>query len=305
MIDFLNLIRWKNLLILAITQVLIKYALLEPFNVTVTLNGFGFSLLVLATVCIAAAGYVINDVYDIETDTINNPSKVIVGKKISEKNANYIFIFLTIFGVGLGFYLSNLVGHSGFAALFVAVSALLYVYASSLKKMILIGNIVISILVAISIIMVGVFELLPTVTADNQDTQVTFFKIILDYALFGFVINFIREIAKDIEDIDGDFNSGARTLPIIIGRERAGKVVFALLFVPLIGIIYYVTTYLYKHQIAIIYFLVLVVAPLIYLCVKSYSAETKKDWRHISNILKLVMLTGILSMVLYKYILLA
>jgi len=163
---------------------------------------------------------------------------------------------------------------------------------------------VISILVAMSLIMVGIFELLPAVTAENQATQVTFFKILLDYALFGFILNFIREIVKDIEDIDGDFNAGARTLPILMGRNRAGKVVFALFFIPILGLIYYIATYLYKQQIALIYFLVLIVAPLIYGCIQSYSAETKKDWQHISNLLKLVMVTGILSLLLYKYILL-
>lgn len=303
MIDFLRLIRWKNLLIIALVQILIKYALFEPFNVTITLNGFGFSLLVLATVCIAAAGYVINDVYDIETDTINHPEKVIIGQRIPEKKANTIFIVLTIIGVGVGFYLSNLVGHSGFASLFVIISALLYVYASTLKKMMLVGNIVISILVAMSILMVGIFELLPAVTAQNQETQVTFFKILLDYALFALIINFIREVVKDIIDIDGDFNAGMSTLPISIGRDRAGKVVFALFFIPTLGLIYYVVTFLYKHQIAVIYFLVFLLAPLIYCSVKSFSAESKKEWQHISQMLKLIMVLGILSLLLYKFIL--
>jgi 4-hydroxybenzoate polyprenyltransferase len=303
MTDFFRLIRWKNLLMVALAQILIKYALFEPFNVAITLNGFGFSLLVIATVCIAAAGYVINDIYDIETDAINNPENVIVGKGISEKRANSIFIILTIIGVALGFYLSNLVGHSSFASLFVIISALLYVYASTLKKMMFVGNIVISILVAMSLIIVGIFELLPAVTAENQDTQVTFFKISLDYALFAFSLNFIREVVKDIVDIDGDFNAGMSTLPISIGRDRAGKVVFALFFIPIIGLIYYLVTFLYKHQIAVIYFLVFLIAPLLYCSIKSFSAETKKEWQHISIMLKVIMVLGILSLLLYKYIL--
>ena len=75
MIHFLNLIRWKNLLLIAFVQVLIKYALFDPFNIDVTLNGFGFSLLVIASLCIAAAGNIINDIYDIDTDLINKPEK--------------------------------------------------------------------------------------------------------------------------------------------------------------------------------------------------------------------------------------
>ena len=304
MINFLRIIRWKNLLIIALVQFLIKFALFEPFNVEVALDLMGYSLLVLATVSTAAAGYVINDIYDVQTDTINHPNTVIVGKTISESTAYIMFIVLSVIGVGLGFYLSNRVGHSGFASLFVVISALLYVYASYLKKMMLVGNIVISALVAMTIIMVGLFELLPTVTAANQQTQLTYFKILLDYALFAFVVSFIREIVKDIEDIDGDFNAGMNTLPIAIGRERAGKLVFFLFLIPIIGLIYYVTTYLYKQPIAVGYFLILVIGPLIYGCVKSYSASSKKDWTFLSMLLKIIMVTGICSLLLYKFILL-
>ncbi len=114
---YLNLIRWKNLLIIALVQILIKYALFLPFNIDITLNWFGFTLLVLSTLCIAAAGYVINDVYDVETDLVNRPDKVIVGKSVSEKTANNLFIILNVIGVLIGFYLSHLVGKSGFLAL--------------------------------------------------------------------------------------------------------------------------------------------------------------------------------------------
>ncbi|MDU8887193.1 geranylgeranylglycerol-phosphate geranylgeranyltransferase [Yeosuana sp. MJ-SS3] len=304
MISFLNLIRWKNLLLIAIVQYLIKYALLIPFGVTITLNWFGFLLLVLATLCIAAAGNVVNDIFDVETDTINKPDKVIVGKTISEKRAYNFFIIFNIIGVGIGFYLSNLVGKNGFFALFVIISALLYIYASYLKQILLVGNIIISILIALSIIIVGLFELLPVINTQNQETQLTFFKIILDYALFAFIINFIREIAKDIEDIDGDYKAGMNTLPIAIGKERAGKILFVLSLIPLIAVVYYVFTYLYKQLIATGYFLLFIIAPLIYVSIKFFSATTKKDFHNISNMLKIIMLFGMLSLLLYKYILL-
>jgi 4-hydroxybenzoate polyprenyltransferase len=288
---------------IALVQVLIKYALLVPFGVITALNGFGFSLLVLATLCIAAAGNIINDIYDVETDLVNKPNQVIVGKTISEKKANNLFIAFNVIGVGLGFYVSNLVGKNGFFAIFVIISALLYVYASYLKQILVIGNIVISILVALSIIIVGLFELLPIITPENQTVQLTYFKIILDYALFAFLINLVRELAKDIEDIDGDHKAGMNTLPIAIGRDRASKVLFALSLMPLLAVVYYMITYLYKQPIAIGYFLIFVVAPLIYIAIKSFNAETKKDVRHISKILKLVMLLGMLSLLLFPFIL--
>ncbi len=303
MLHFLNLIRWKNLLIIALVQVLIKYALFEPFNIDITLNWFGFSLLVLSTLCIAAAGYVINDVYDVETDLVNRPDKVIVGNAISEKTANNLFIILNVIGVLIGFYLSHLVGKSGFFALFVIISALLYVYASYLKQTLLIGNIVVSILVALSLIIVGIFELLPAINSQNQTTQLTMFNVLFDYALFAFIINLVREIVKDIQDIDGDHKVGMNTLPIVIGRDRARNVLFVLSFVPILAVVYYLSTYLYKHKIAVVYFLVLVVAPLILISIKIFNSKTKKDYQFISNLLKIVMLTGMLSMLLYPLIL--
>ncbi|MBT8259680.1 MAG: UbiA family prenyltransferase, partial [Bacteroidia bacterium] len=100
MISFLNLIRWQNLVLIILVQVLIKYALLNVFNVAAKLDTLHFILLVLATVCIAASGNIINDIYDVETDTINKPKMVIVGKSISEKMAFNWFICLSVLGVG-------------------------------------------------------------------------------------------------------------------------------------------------------------------------------------------------------------
>ncbi|HLV15287.1 MAG TPA: geranylgeranylglycerol-phosphate geranylgeranyltransferase [Xanthomarina sp.] len=306
--NFLNLIRYKNLLIIALVQFLIKYMLLEPFlkatNLSVTLNLFGFTLLVLATLCIAAAGYIINDIYDIEIDLVNRPKRVIVGKSISEKTANNLFIIFNVVGVGIGFYLSHLIGKSGFFAIFVIISALLYVYASYLKQLLLIGNIVVSLLVALSLIIVGLFDILPAITPENRETQITFFNIILDYAIFAFVINLIREIVKDIEDVDGEYKAGFNTLPIAIGRNRAIKVVFVLSIMLLFGVVFYIITFLYSQLLVVTYFLIFILGPLIYISLKSFNAETKKELRFISKLLKLVMLIGMFSLALYQFVLL-
>ncbi|MBA6152440.1 geranylgeranylglycerol-phosphate geranylgeranyltransferase [Gelidibacter maritimus] len=305
--NILNLIRWKNLLMIAFVQLLIKYALFQPFidqtELTITLNGFGFGLLVIATLCIAAAGNIINDIYDVETDLVNRPSDVIIGVKIPEKTAYALFIVLNVIGVLIGFYLSHLVGRSGFFAIFVIISALLYIYASYLKQMLLVGNILISVLVGMSILIVGVFELMPVITDQNQATQLTFFKILFDYALFAFLINLVREIIKDLEDVDGDYKSGMSTLPIVIGRDRASKVAFVVSLLPIFGSLYYVASYLLKYELFIGYFFVLIVVPLIYIALKTFHAKTKKHYHHISNMLKLVMLFGMLSLLLYPIVL--
>lgn len=301
--NFLNLIRWKNLLMIALVQLIIKYALLESFGAQTSLNILGISLLIFATISIAAAGNIINDIYDVETDAVNKPNKVIIGKSISEKTAYNLFIAFNVIGVGIGFYLSNLVGKSAFFSLFVIISALLYVYASFLKRTLLIGNIVISVLVSLSILIVGVFELLPSINLQNQQTQLAFFKVIFNYAIFAFMINLLREITKDLEDIDGDYKAGMNTLPIAIGRDRATKVLFGLTFISLIIIIFYIIETLYKQPISVGYFLIFIVAPLIFILIKTFEAKTKKDYQLISNVLKLIMLFGMLSLLLYLLIL--
>lgn len=298
---YLKLIRFQNLLFIAFAQVLIKYGLFHPFEVAVTLNTFGFSLLVFSTLCIAAAGYIINDIYDLEIDRINKPEKTIIGKKISEKIAYTLFIILNIIGVAIGFYLSNLIGRPGFSALFIIISALLYLYASYLKGMILVGNLVVSALIALSIIIVGLFDLLPAITPENQASQSLIFGIVADYALFAFLLNFIREIVKDLEDINGDKNGGLSTLPIALGRKRTVQIVFGLGVLAVAAVVFYMYNYLYNNQTLVMYFLFCVIAPLLYFCVKTWEAKTKKEFSHLSMVLKIIMLLGICSIFIYPF----
>lgn len=301
---FFKLIRWQNLLMMALVQCLIKFALFIPeFGVETTLNWYGFTLLVLATLCIAAAGYIINDIYDVEADTINKPNKLIIDRHISNKTAFNWYLFLNVAGVVLGYVMANTVDKSGFFMLFIILSALLYVYASYLKYTLLLGNIVVALLVSSSMLIVGLFELLPVLTPENRNTQLTVFKILLDYAIFAFLLNLIRELIKSIEDIDGDYKAGARSLPIVMGRDRATRIVFVLSFLPVAAVIYYMLTYLYKQPIALIYFLITVLAPLIYGSIQLFSAERKAQFSKLSKLYKLIMLFGMLSLLLYKFIL--
>lgn len=306
MLTFLKLIRWKNLLLLALVQILIKYGLLEPFidlyGVTTTLKPLGFAIFVLATVCVAAAGNIINDIYDVEADSINKPKRVIIGKDINEKKGTTLFIILNMIGVFLGYYISYEIGKSGFFAIFIIISGLLYVYSSYLKNYVLVGNLLISLLVAVGLLLVGVFELLPPITQENREIQITFFKIILDYAIFAFLINFIREIIKDIEDIEGDRAAGYQTLATDFSEKTARLMAFILTLITIAAVIFYIIDYLYKQNLVVGYFLLAIVAPLIYIAIQIFQAKEKKQYSRISSILKLIMLAGICSMLLFQFI---
>ena len=158
---YLKLIRYQNLLLLAFMQLLFRYGFLKFQNIFLSLNDWQYALLVLATVLIAAAGYVINDILDQETDYDNDKGNVIVGKLISEKAAYNLYFVLNITGVGIGYYLANLINKPSFAGAFIIISATLYMYATSLKQMLLIGNIVVALILSFSVIIIGLFDLLP------------------------------------------------------------------------------------------------------------------------------------------------
>ncbi len=283
-------------------QVFVKYGLLAAFDINLALDHFQFGLLVFATLCIAAGGNIINDIYDLEIDRINKPEKVIVGRKISEEAANYLFIVFNVLGVCAGFYLANNVGRSGFFALFILTSALLYLYSTYLKGILIIGNLVVSILVAFSILIVGIFDLIPSMLENELELKIRLFKVILHYALFALLINFIRELVKDLQDINGDKNGGMKTLPIAIGRKRATFVTFILGVLMVLIVVAYMYIYLYNYQAMVLYFLFLIVAPLLYFCVNAWSAVTKKEYAFLSVLLKVIMLLGMSSILLYKFI---
>lgn len=283
-------------------QILIRYGFFIPLEADLTLSDFLFALLMIATVSIAAAGNIINDIYDVEIDYINKPEKVIIGKKITEKNANYLFIILNVIGVGLGFYISNQIGKPEFSGYFVVISALLYLYATFIKSIPIFGNVIVSALVAFSLLIVGLFDLLPTINFLNQDYQSFIFGTLLNYSFFAFYINLMREIVKDIEDIDGDKNCDLSTLPIILGRRRTSYIVFGMSIFAMFGTVYYIYIHLYNYTSAVVYFLLFTLAPLLYFSIKIWNAKNKSDYAFLSKLLKVIMLLGMCSILLYTFV---
>lgn len=282
---------------LAFMQVLFRYAFLKQQDVPLALADWQYGLLVLSTVLLAAAGYVINNIYDVATDTINKPQDVVIGKGISETRAYNIYIGLNVTGVALGFYLSNVIMRPMFSSLFIFIASFLYFYATNLKQIMILGNFVVALLLSISVLIIGVFDLFPATTTENQAQMASLFSILVDYALFAFMINFVREIVKDIEDMDGDYNQGMNTLPIAIGKSRATKIALGFAIIPFILSLLYINKYFFENNLLIVtfYTFVFVLAPLLYFIVKIFSAKTKKDFHHLSTILKLILFFGILS----------
>lgn len=292
---YLKLIRYQNLLMLAFMQLVFRYLFLAQSYVDLALTDFNYILLVIATVCIAAGGYVINNIMDQDTDEIAKPQNRVVGVSISETMAYNWYIGLTIIGVGIGFYLSNVIYKPTFASMFILVATLLYMYATSFKQIPVLGNVVVALMLSTSIIIIGLFDILPAIDVDNRFRMKEAFDILMHYAIFAFIINLIREIVKDMEDMDGDYQSGINSLPIAIGVQKT-KIIVGVLTVISIGILaYYVNSNLFELDYVVYYAMILIVGPLIYFGVKLLNAATKKEYHHLSLVLKIILFFGILS----------
>lgn len=293
---YLKLIRFQNLLMIALMQCIIRYGFLKLQKVELALADWQFALLVLATVFIAAGGYIINDIMDQETDSINRPNQVIVGRSISESMAYNLYFGFTIAGALIGFYLSNLIYRDNFFGIFIITSLLLYIYATSFKQIAVIGTILVSLALALSVIIVGLFDIIPATDQVNRFQMMLWLELLFDYAVFAFLLNFIREIIKDLEDINGDYNQGMRTLPIVLGVSRTAKVVAVITAIATVILLWYINNHLMNSglYIATIYALVFLVSPLIFAVVKVWTATTQKEFHLLSNVLKAIIFFGIL-----------
>lgn len=313
--SFAKLFRLPNLLIIAVTQYMMRYFIIKPFlavnNFELQFSDFHFFLLVLSTVLIAAGGYAINDYFDTKTDRLNKPSRVVIDKTISRGFAIKIHSALSAIGVLIGVYLSFFIGIPGISIVFILASGMLWFYSMTYKKEFLIGNLIVSLLTGVVPVMVILFELplLNEVYGDimlkvNANFNYIFYWV-LGFGFFAFTTNLIREIIKDAEDFEGDSAYGMNTIPIVLGI-RISKVIISILIVGFLAslvlllIKFIINTDSGFDYISSSYFTFLVVLPSIFIIFKVIFAKSKKDYHLASLFMKFVMLFGILySVVVY------
>ena len=315
--QYLKLVRAKNLLIIAITQYTMRYILILPMlknqGVESQFSHLSFLILVLSTMLLAAAGYVINDYFDTQTDVLNRPKNVVVGKTIGRRTAMNFHLFLNLLGILAGFYISWSIGIWKLGYIYVLITALLWFYSSSFKRQFFIGNLIVAILTGIVPLMTALYEIPPI----NHVYAETFIRLgtnvyylffwVLGFSVFAFITTLTREIIKDIEDFEGDNAFGRRSLPIVLGVKTTKIIIISLIAIT-IGILAFVyakylteigQTNIIKY-ISPIYLLIFIVLPEIYLAVKTIKAESKEEWHFLSNFSKIIMLAGILySSIIY------
>jgi 4-hydroxybenzoate polyprenyltransferase len=315
----LRLIRFQNLLIIAATQYIMRYCIISPFlkinKFDLQLNEFHFFLLVIATVLIAAAGYVINDYFDTGTDRLNRPDKVVINHSIQRRQAMLIHSLLNIIGIALGIYLSFYIGVPELSVIFLIATGLLWFYSTNYKRQFLVGNIVVSIMTGIVPLMVILFEM-PLLNKKYGLLMIQYqanfnyiFFWIAAFSFFAFLTTLLREIIKDAEDFEGDSAYGMNTLPIIIGRKNTKIVIISVILACLLILILTFIRFLLYRGISLDYltsgyFLLFLVIPFIVLIYRILIAKQKEDFHIASQVTKFIMLAGILYSFIVRYIVL-
>jgi 4-hydroxybenzoate polyprenyltransferase len=304
-VAFLKLIRWPNLVFVALTQILFFYCIL-PFVYKgiqpTTLSSNIFYLLIIASITIAAAGYIINDYFDLNIDLINKPSKLIIENHINRRWAIVLHLCLSAIGFILSCYVGYKLRNIYIPFLNLLAIVALWFYSTTFKKKLLIGNVLISLLTAWVILVITVAELNLNRSADvNTFIIPRLMKVSFLYAGFAFTISLIREVVKDMEDILGDLKYGCKTMPIVWGIP-VSKVFAGVWLVVLTGAVAVLQIYVLQlgWWLSAIYCVLVIIIPLLWILDKLYKAQLAADFKKLSSAIKLVMLTGIISMVFFK-----
>jgi len=312
-----SLIRLPNLLIIALTQYAMRYFIMEPLlpsaGFELQFDNLHFALLVLSTVFIAAAGYIINDYFDTQTDWINKPKRVVIGVAINRRIAMILHTVLNIIGVAIGVYLSIYIKLLSLSFVFLLTSGLLWFYSTNYKRQFLIGNLTVAFMTSLVPMIVILFEL-PLLNREygaimlqhNANFNYIFIWV-TGFSVFAFITTLIREIIKDAEDFEGDNAYGMKTLPIKLGMTATKVIITALIVLSVVMLLYILIKFIMfsgetTDFISMAYILGLLVLPYFILNTIVIMARKKADYHRASTMIKVIMLIGILYSAVVFYI---
>jgi len=297
---FFRLVRWSNLVFILLTQVLfygcIYYQLYEVHDLK------RLVFLVLASMFIAAAGYIINDYFDLNIDQVNKPGKNVVDSIIHRRWAIIWHLVLSFLGVVLTALAVGFTHWYLIIANFICV-VLLWFYSTLFKRKLLIGNLVISLLIAWPILILFFAFSSPESAFNAADPKsVKFFRLAFLFAGFAFISSLIREAIKDMEDLKGDARYGCQTLPIVAGVHTTKiytAVWIGVLVATLVILQFYVLQFGWWPF--VLYTVVLVILPLLRVLLRLRTSTSPAHFAALSRQTKWIILAGIFSMIFFLF----
>lgn len=315
--DLARVLRVSNLLIIMATQLLCWFCLIMPlshFTSAFLFLDFGNAfLLSLGTALIAGAGYIINDYFDVKIDAINRPDKSLIGKDINPRTAILFHNFCNVAGLAIMAYLAYQLQKPIAIIIPILCTVLLWFYSTHFKRQFVIGNVVVSLLTALSILILIAYEPVswtflqnPFPVNLNGVVKLNPIWILMVYSCFAFLLNWIREIIKDLEDFKGDAEDGCVTMPIKIGIGATIKFVRFLLGLAILTLVLAIIALFQKKWILPgVYMALALVGPLVFTFLKINTSTQQGHFARFSKILKYIMLLGIFTLILfycYQYI---
>lgn len=308
--NYLKLFRWPNLIIIVISMSFTQFFIIgQCLRTNVLHDGMNlleFSLLVISTLLIAIGGYIINDIFDMDTDSLNKPGKAIIGSSISVNGAYILYWITTILGVLTGVLLSYLINQVNFGLIFLFSAGLLWFYSHKYQCQPLVGNIVIAILSSISFGLVWLFEFYslsnnPDVFVNVQTSFALVNRLVIIYIGFAFMVSLLREIVKDIEDYKGDNRFGCITFTVKYGISTSKLLALIIGYISLFTsafIQYYFYIAKFELLFGIFFIIDLLFIAIIY---KLHKASSKTNFTKLSLLIKILMLSGIMSMIFFYF----
>jgi 4-hydroxybenzoate polyprenyltransferase len=301
-----KMIRLPNVAIIILCQYLLRFGLLKAIlfrdHPEMISGEVDFALLVAATVMLCIGGYLINDYFDVRIDSVNQPDRNRVGKEVKRRSIIVYHLVLNGAGILIGFYLAFRIRSLNFGLVFPLVSILLWLYSTRYKRMLAWGNLVVAALSALVIFMVWYFEFLhlrlhpadfTTVLSSLKETGWYF----MAFGIFAFLVSIFREIIKDMEDIPGDAAYGCRTLPIVAGVRKTKIITSLLVACTILFLAFWQWTFYNRGMMLVFwYFLFTVQMPMAFLIYKLFHAGTREEYHFLSNLCKLILFAGIVSM---------
>jgi 4-hydroxybenzoate polyprenyltransferase len=298
---FFRLIRLPNLIIVAVTQGLIYYQLLQltfrKYSLSGTFSSFEYVLFAVATILITASGYIINDIYDIETDRINKPDKRIIQVHLSVSNAWKIYISIILTGAFISLYLAVQRYDLFYWFIYPVAIFLLYGYSRWFKGIPYLGNIIVSLFCAAvpGIFFLSEASVLKELKIRDLTSFLPLHTLLLSYVKFAFLTNLYREIVKDLQDETGDKLANIQTAAVYFGKKTTK---FVALFIALIISIVIIYTFSQAIFSNIPYLFavqcLLIQMPLSVSIIKLIQAKNDKAFRNVGLWIKLIMINGLI-----------